>query len=129
MTNLGWPSKLQLIRSFVQKSLQKYAIGHMAGNVDHFGPKTPRSPMLIKHFRGHLNKVPILAFNNAILLGHIHRGKLMLESQKSTKGFKMSILKLCSIVTSNCSHAFLGNLFCNQRIKSRAWVKASSLPP
>ena len=68
MTDLGWPSKSQLIRSFVQKSPKKDAIGHMASSVDRFGPKTPRSPMLIKHRPGHLNKGPIFAFNNTILL-------------------------------------------------------------
>jgi hypothetical protein len=40
----------------------------VAGSVDHFGPKTPRSPMLIDHRPGHLNKGLILAFNNVILL-------------------------------------------------------------
>jgi hypothetical protein len=58
----------------------------MVGSVDRFGPKAPRSPMLIKHCPGHVNKGPILAFNNAILLRHIRRGKLMLKSQRSTHG-------------------------------------------
>ena len=60
--------------------------------------------MLIKHCPGHLNKGPILAFNNAILLGHIWRGKLMLESQRSTKGCKVSIFELCAIVNVYSSH-------------------------
>jgi len=47
--------------------------------------------MLIKHRPGHLNKGSILAFINAILLGHIRRGKLMLESQRSTECCKWSI--------------------------------------
>jgi hypothetical protein len=47
--------------------------------------------MLINHRSSHLNKDPILAFYNAILLGHLRRGKLMLESQRSIKGCKLSI--------------------------------------
>ena len=66
--------------------------------------------MLIEHRPGHLNKGPILALNNTILLRDIRRGKLMLEAQRSTKGFKMSILKLCAIVTMNRSHGILREL-------------------
>jgi hypothetical protein len=88
MTNLGWLSKSQLIRDFVQKGMKKDVIGHMADNVDRFGPKMLRSPLLIKHRPGHLNKDPTLAFNNAILPPHICRGKLMLKSQRSVKDFK-----------------------------------------
>jgi hypothetical protein len=47
--------------------------------------------MLIEHHPGHLNKGLVLAFNNAILLGDIKRGKLMLEGQSSAEGLKMSI--------------------------------------
>jgi hypothetical protein len=60
--------------------------------------------MLIEHHPRHLNKGLILAFNNTILLGYIQRGKLMLKSQRGTKGFKMSILEVCTIVTLNRSH-------------------------
>jgi hypothetical protein len=88
MANLGWLSKSQLIRSFVQKCLKKDVIGHMACGVDRFGPKTSRSPMLIELHLGHINKGLILVFNNVILLGHIRRGKLMIESQRSTKRFQ-----------------------------------------
>jgi hypothetical protein len=63
--------------------------------------------MLIKHRPSHLNKGLILAFNDAILLSHIQRGKLMLKSQISTKGFKMNILELCAIVTTHISHGIL----------------------
>jgi hypothetical protein len=45
--------------------------------------------MLIKHRLGHRNKGPILVYNNAILLRHIRREKLMLESQRSTKGLSI----------------------------------------
>ena len=82
----------------------------MAGSVDHFSPKTPRSPMLIKHRPGHLNKGPIFAFNNTILLGHIRRGKLMLEFQRSTKGCELSIFELCAIVTMYSSHGIFRKL-------------------
>jgi hypothetical protein len=107
----GWPSKSQLIRGFVQKSTEKDVTGHMAGNVDCFDPKMPMSPMLIKHRTDHLNKGSILAFNNAILLRHIQRGNLMLNSQRSTKCFKRSVFELCDIVTANCSHGILRKLF------------------
>jgi hypothetical protein len=80
MVSLGWPSKSQLIRSFVEKSPKKNVIGHMVTSVDRFNPKTPRNPMLIKHRPDHLNKGLILALNNAILLGHIRRRKLMLDA-------------------------------------------------
>ena len=82
----------------------------MIGSVDHFGPKFPRNPMLRAHHPRHLNKDPILAFNNDIMLRYIWRGKLMLKSQISTKGFKMSILELCVIITANRSHGILGKL-------------------
>jgi hypothetical protein len=81
MADLGWPSKSQLIRSFAQKNPKKDAIGHMASSVDRFGPETPGSPMLIKHRPDHLNKGPIFAFNNTILLGHIRGGKLIMTPQ------------------------------------------------
>jgi hypothetical protein len=66
--------------------------------------------MLIEHCLGHLNKGLILAFNNAILLRHIRRGKLTLKYQRSTKGIKMSILDFCAIVTANSSHVILREL-------------------
>jgi hypothetical protein len=115
MDNLGWPSKSQIIRSFVQKSTKKDVIGHMVDNVDRFGHKTPRSPMLIEHRPNHLNKGPIIVFNNAILLRHIWWGKLMLESQRSTKGLKMSILEFCAIVTVNRSHGIFGKLILQRK--------------
>jgi hypothetical protein len=73
MAKLRWSSKSQLIGGLVQKSMKKYAIGHMAGSVDRFSKKMPRSPMLIEHRPGHLNKGPIHVLNNAILLRHIRR--------------------------------------------------------
>jgi hypothetical protein len=82
----------------------------MADNVDRFGPKPPRSPMLLKHRLGHHNKGPILALNNSILLRHIQRAKLMLESQRSTKGLKMSIFEFYAIITENSSHGIFGKL-------------------
>ena len=66
--------------------------------------------MLIEHRPGHLNKGPILALNNTILLRGMRRGKLMLETQRSTKGFKMSTLEFCAIVTANRSHGILREL-------------------
>jgi len=37
--------------------------------------------MFIEHHPSHLNKGPILALNNTILLGNIRKGKLVLEIQ------------------------------------------------
>jgi hypothetical protein len=110
MAYLRWSSESQLIRSLLQESSKKNAIGNMAHGIDRFGPISPRSPMLIEHRLGHLNKGPILALNNTILLRDIGRGKLTLEAQGSTKGFKMSILELCAIITINCSHGMLREL-------------------
>jgi hypothetical protein len=82
----------------------------MAICVDHFSPKLPRSTMLIERRPSHLNKGLILVFNNAIRLRYIWRGKLMLRTQSSTKGLKMSILEFCFIVTMNHSHGILWKL-------------------
>jgi hypothetical protein len=82
----------------------------MASSVDRFDPKTPRSPMLIKHHPCHLNKGSILVFHNAILLGHIQKGKLMLESQISTKGCKLSIFEFYVIVITYSSHGIFRKL-------------------
>ena len=110
VTYLGWSSESQLIRSLLHESSKENTIGDMASCVDRLGPISPRSPVLIKHHPRHLNKGPILALNNNILLGDIRRGKLMLEAQRSTKGLKRSILELCPIVTANCSHGILREL-------------------
>jgi hypothetical protein len=110
MAYLGWSSESQLIRGLLQESSKENAIGNMTHDLDHFGPISPTSPILIEHHPGHLNKGPILALNYTILLRDIERGKLMLEAQRSIKGFKMSILELCAIVTVNCSHGTLREL-------------------
>jgi hypothetical protein len=110
MANLRWSSKSQLIRSFVQESTKKYVIRHMVGSVGCFGPKTPRSTMLIEHRLSYLNRGLVLAFNYTILLRHIRRGKLMLESYRSTEGLKLNIIELCANVTVNHSHGFFGKL-------------------
>jgi hypothetical protein len=82
----------------------------MARGVDRFSPISPRSPMLIEHHPSHLNKGLILALNNTILQRDIRRGKLMLETQRSTKSFKMNILEFCAIITVNRSHGILREL-------------------
>ena len=66
--------------------------------------------MLIEHRPSHLNKGLILALNNTILLRDIRRGKLMLEAQRGTKCFTMSILEFYAIVTTNRSHGILREL-------------------
>jgi hypothetical protein len=110
MPYLGWSFESQFIRSLLDESSKENAIGNMACGVDRFGQISPRSPMLIEHRPGHLNKGPTLALNNTILLRDIRRGKLMLEAQRSTKGFKMSILEFCTIVTLNRFHDILREL-------------------
>jgi hypothetical protein len=109
MAHLGWSTELQLIRSFLHEGSKKDAIGNMTRGIDRFGPISPRSPMLIEHRPGHLNKGPILVLNNT-MLRDTGRRKLMLEAQRSTKGFKMSILEFCAIVTVNRSHGILREL-------------------
>jgi hypothetical protein len=110
MADLGWSSESQLIKGLLHESSKKNTIGNMAHGVNCFSPISPRNPMLIEHRPDHLNKGPILAFNNTILLRDIGRGKLMLEAQRSTKGFKMSILEFYAIVIVNRSHGILREL-------------------
>jgi len=110
VTYLGWSSELQLIRSLLHESSKENAIGDMASFVDCLSPISPKSPVLIEHHPSHLNKGLILSLNNTILLGDISRGKLMLESQRNTKGFKVSILEFSAIVIVNRSHGILRQL-------------------
>jgi hypothetical protein len=110
VTYLGWSSKSQLIRSLLHESSKKNVIGDIASCVDRLDPISPRSHVLIEHRPSHLNKGPILALNNTILLWDIRRGKLMFEVQISIKGFKISILEFYAIVTMNRSHGILRKL-------------------
>jgi hypothetical protein len=80
--------------------------------------------MLIKHRPGHLNKGPILAFNNAILLRHIRIGKLMLESQRGTKSLKMSVYEFCAIVTAYSSHDILRKLILQSKNQILSMIKS-----
>jgi hypothetical protein len=107
---LGWSSKSQLIISLLYENSKENVIGNIARVVDCFNPISPRSLVLIEHRPSHLNKGLILVLNNTILLGNIRREKLMLEAQRSIKGFKISILELCAIVTANRSHSILREL-------------------
>jgi hypothetical protein len=66
--------------------------------------------MLIEHRPGHLNKGPILALNNTVLLRDIRRGKLVLKTQGRTEGIKLRVLKFCAIVTVDISYEILGQL-------------------
>jgi len=66
--------------------------------------------MLIEHRPGHLNNGPIFALNNTILMGNIRRGKLVLKTQRSTKGIKLGVFELCAIVTAYSSHGILRQL-------------------
>jgi hypothetical protein len=126
MANIGWTSKSQLIRSLVQESLKKDVIGYMTSSVDRFSPKLSRSPMLIEHRPSHLNKDPIFAFNNTILLRYIWRGKMMIKSQRSTKGLKMSVLEFYAIVTMNRSYDILRKIILQLKNQISNMSKAPS---
>jgi hypothetical protein len=126
MANIGWTSKSQLIRSLVQESLKKDAIGYMTSSVDRFSPKLSRSPMLNEHRPSHLNKGLFFAFNNTILLRYIWRRKMMIKAQRSTKDLKMSVLELCAIVTMNCSYDILRKLILQPKNQISCMSKASS---
>ena len=57
-TQVGYPglsTKPLLIRSFLHERAKENAVGDIVCGVDRFGPKTPRSPMLIEHRPGHLH--------------------------------------------------------------------------
>jgi hypothetical protein len=66
----------------------------------------------------------ILAFNNTIMLRHIHRGKLMIKSQISTKGLEMSILVFCAIITVNRSHGIFGKLILQPKNQILSMIKS-----
>jgi hypothetical protein len=66
--------------------------------------------MLIGHRPGHFNQGPILALNNTILLRNIRQGKLVLKTQRRTKGIKLRVLKFRAIVSADSSHGILGQL-------------------
>jgi hypothetical protein len=115
MANIGCPSKSQLIRSLVHKSTKKYAIGHMADNVDRFGPKSPRSPMLIEHHSSHLNKDLILVFNNVILLGHMSHLDLRTNPDMVTCVSGSSLTHMATRGTENNVTSLLHNRsFCTK---------------
>src|SRR5579859_2883416 len=80
----------KLIRGLFHESSQEDSICNIASSVNSLGPISPRSPMLIEHHPGHLNKGPILSLNYSILRGNIWRGELMFETKISTEVFKMS---------------------------------------
>ena len=69
VTYLGWSYESQLIRSLLHEWSKENAIRDMASSVDRLSPISPTSPVLIEHRPSHLNKGPILALNNTILLG------------------------------------------------------------
>jgi hypothetical protein len=75
----------------------------MASGIHRLSPKSPRSPMLIKHRPSHLTKGTIFPLNHTILTSHIGIRKLMFETQITTKSFEMRVFKLTAIVTTNSS--------------------------
>jgi hypothetical protein len=66
--------------------------------------------MLIEHRPSHLNKGPILALNNTVLLRDIRRGELVLKTQRRAKVIKLRVLEFCAIVTAYSSHGILWQL-------------------
>src|SRR5579883_1470946 len=80
MADFWSPAHHKLIRSLFQESSQEDSICNVASRVHSFGPIAPRSPMLIKHRPGHLNKGPILSLNNSVLRGNIRRGVLVFKT-------------------------------------------------
>jgi hypothetical protein len=76
----------------------------MASGIHRLSPKSPRSPMLIKHRPSHLTKGTIFPLNHTILTSHIGIRKLMFETQITTKGFEMRVFKFTTIVATNSSN-------------------------
>src|SRR5579883_2129259 len=73
-------------------------------------PIWPRSPMLIEHRPGHLNKGPILSLNYSILRGNIRRGVLVFKTKITAEVVKMRVLEFCAIVTVNRCHGMFRQL-------------------
>src|SRR5579859_8183184 len=108
MADFWSPAHHKLIRSLFQVSSQEDTICNVASRVNSFGPKASRSPMLIEHRPGHLNKGPILSLNYSVLRGNIRRGVLVFETKIMAEVVKMSIFEFCAIVTANRSHGMFG---------------------
>src|SRR5579859_674720 len=110
MADFWSPAHHKLIRSLLQKDTQEDSICNIASSVDSFGPIAPRSPMLIEHRPGHLNKGPIFPFNNSILRGNIWRRVLVFKTKTTTEIIKTRVFEFCAIVTANRSHGMFRQL-------------------
>src|SRR5579859_3352899 len=110
MADFWSPAHHKLIRSLLQKGTQEDSICNIASSVDGFGPIAPRSPMLIKHRPGHLNKGPIFPFNNSVLRGNIRRRVLVFKTKITAKVVETRVLEFYAIVTANRSHGMLRQL-------------------
>src|SRR5579883_2035427 len=110
MADFWSPAHHKLIRSLFQESSQEDSICNIASSVNSFGPIAPRSPMLIKHHLGHLNKGPILSLNYSILRGNIRRRVLVFKTKITAEIVKMRVFEFCAIVTANGSHGMFWQL-------------------
>jgi hypothetical protein len=93
----------KLIARVVQEGPQKNPVPNMASGIQRLSPKSPWSPMIMKHRPSHLTKGTIFPLNYTILTSHIGRRKLMFETQITTKSFKMRVFKFTTIVATNSS--------------------------
>jgi hypothetical protein len=67
-------------------------------------PNIPQSPLLIEHRPSHLTKGMIFPLYHTILTSDIGRGKLMFETQITTRGFELRVFKFSVIVAMNSSN-------------------------
>jgi hypothetical protein len=89
----------ELIAHLVQEGPKKNPVPNMARGIHRLNPISPWSPML-KHRPSHLTKGTIFPFYYTILTSNIGRGKLMFETQITTKDFELRVLKFSAIVAS-----------------------------
>src|SRR5579883_2008901 len=110
MADFWSPAHHKLIRGLFQESSQEDSICNIASSVNSFGPIAPRSPMLIEHRPGHLNKGPIFALNYSILWRNIWRGVLVFKTVITAEIVKTRVFEFCAIVTANRSHGIFRQL-------------------
>ena len=110
MAHLGLLTKPKLVGGLLGEGTEEDPVGHMACSVDGFGPKPPRSAVLIKHRPSHLHQSLILPLDDTVLGRNIRRRKLVLKTQRRAEGLKVSVLELGPIVSANGSHDAFGKL-------------------
>ena len=75
------------------------SVDDMACNINGFRPELSWSLVLIKHRTCHLNKGPILALHDAILLNCVWSRELMSDAQSIRISVDSSVLELFAIAT------------------------------